>query len=720
MKTFLIISFVISSGAAALAQKTFEYPIAPKDAVYDEYFGEKIYDPYQWMENPDDPRLEEWLEAQKKLTRKVKNSQTRTFELSQQIGTLYRKIRRETHFNYVSEKRSGKRKYVFQLRGKRFDKFPDLQYKLSGADNYFTLARQKDFQWDKEDNVIFDIGAVDQGNNLAAIEVSHSGSDWREVYFFNLKTGEQLTDTLRYLRGSSNLVWHEGNVFYDGYQKPKEGRELLDKAKGQQLKYHVIGTKQEKDLILYHNQDTTGTTDFFYFEFEDKLFFRHLYKVRNQELRAMSVASMKPESFFFKNFLVYPNDERIEIEISVLSGDSAFLKTNWNSPNGRVLMADISQTNKVIEIVPEYDLPLIEVNEFGKDRIACIYRNSGSNLVLIYNYAGELVKRIDFPQGKKVNFFYENDENAKYTEFSVSSFYHPQLWYQISHENLKFKPVESVQVPYDPDDLETRYVKYKSKDGTEIPMYITCKKGLKLNGKNPTLMYGYGGYGITVEPSFTQSQVLLLLYDGVLAIPNIRGGGAEGSDWGLNGRRLKKQNAIDDFIAAAEYLIAENYTSSNKLAISGGSHGAMLVGATITQRPELFRAAIAEAGPFDMLRKGEFTGGSSSTNIEEYGSSGLEKDFLNLKSYSPLHNLTKGVEYPNVLLISGDNDDRVPPLHSYKFLASLQALGSRTSFYHLYLTPGSGHGGALTISDFTDKLLFEYYFLFEQLGIDFY
>jgi prolyl oligopeptidase len=239
-------------------------------------------------------------------------------------------------------------------------------------------------------------------------------------------------------------------------------------------------------------------------------------------------------------------------------------------------------------------------------------------------------------------------------------------------------------------------------------------------GINPTLLYGYGGYGITVEPNYDPSKTLFILHGGILAVPHVRGGGAKGNNWSLEGRGLKKRNTVDDFIAAAEYLIDEKYTKSKKLAIMGASHGAMLVGAAITQRPELFKAAIAEAGPFDLLRKDKFTTGAAASNINEYGDVSQKEGFDSLLSYSPLHNIKKGVKYPNILLITGDNDDRVPPLHSYKFLTALQEKGDPTSLYQIYIVEGSGHGGALTSNTFVDYLMFKYYYLYKELDLKFW
>jgi len=718
-KHLLPILFIFSL-SSSYAQKTYKYPIAPKDSTVDVYFGTHIQDPYQWMENPNDPRLTEWLNLQKKIAKKTENNQISKMTFREQIASLYSDVKRERIEGNVKSGKKSKSKYLFKYDLIRDNRAPNLLYKLRGTDGYKTLVNIRKFKLGKNDNIKITGREVNEEENLVAIRMAHNGNDWREVFFFDLKTGERLPDTLKYLRTGSNLIWQGKNIYYDSYNKPKKGRELLDKVVGQKLYYHKLGTQQSMDLMLYQNPDTTGTNSFTYFKLNDKLFFHHFYDHKGKIYKAISVANNDPEAFQLKKFLVYPNVESIDISVEISIGDSVILSTNWNAPNEKVLKADINSLNKFIEFIPEYDVTLRNVNRLGKDKIACIYRNDGRYLVLIFDLAGKLLKKIDFPEGKKVNYFYENSPEAEYTDFSVSSFFHPDLWYQLSLKDLTFKPRATVSVPYDAKSLETRYIKYTSKDGTEIPMYITCLKETKLNGKNPTLLYGYGGYGITVEPDFNQSWVLWLLHGGVLAIPNIRGGGANGSEWAKAGRKLNKQNAIDDFIAAAEYLIAEDYTNAEKLAINGGSHGGLLVGAAITQRPELFKTAIIEAGALDMLRLEHYTAGAVSTNLHEFGSVTDSLDFINLKSYSPLHNIKKGIRYPNVLLITGDHDDRVPPFHSYKFLATLQENGDPKSLYQMYLRSGAGHSNAQTQKDFENTLLFKSYFLFDELGLRFY
>ncbi|MDN3493112.1 prolyl oligopeptidase family serine peptidase [Winogradskyella bathintestinalis] len=718
MKPFFSLILILGTVCYSNAQQTFKYPDVSKDSITDVYFDDHVMDSYQWMENPNDPRLENWIKTQNKITARQHKKYVQMWRLKAQLSTMYNKTKVEQKKSYQKESDSLKSKYEFKYTHTSSKRANDLNYRLRGAKNYKKLINLKDFRLDKDDNVSITKRYLNEDFNLVAIELSHNGSDWREVYFFDLLTGEQFANKLTNIRAGNGIIWKGRDVIYNAFETPKEGRELLDRAKGQKLFYHKLDNKQSEDRMLYQNPDVSGANTFKYYEKNDKLFFKHYYNVRGQIVKALSVAHIQPESFYLSNFLLYPNSESIYVNIEQVKNDTVILSTNWQAPNGRVLQSNITELNKVSELVPEYDLQLISVHKLGSSKIACMYAKEGKNLVMIFDLNGQLLRKIDFPEGKKINHFYEHEDNATHTDFSVSSFFHPELWFQLSLSDLTFKPAQVLRVPYDPERLETRYVKYKSKDGTEVLMYITCAKDTKLNGENPTLLYGYGGYGNTVVPNFNESLTLWLLHGGILAVPNIRGGGAHGTDWSLAGRRLNKQNTIDDFIAAAEFLITEKYTNSDKLAINGSSHGGLLVGAAITQRPELFKVAIAESGAFDMLRFENFTVGSANTNRNEFGTVKDTLDYQNLKSYSPMHNIKEGVKYPNVLLIVGKNDDRVPPFHSYKFLANLQEKGSNESLYEIFIVEGTGHGGALNNQDFTQKLMHKYSFLFNLLEVN--
>ena len=721
MYKFVSFIFILSIHFSLQAQKEYDYPQTSKDSIYNTYFDTAIYDPYQWMENPNDPRLAEWLKGQEKINNKQSRKQARKTTLRAQLASMYNDVKKSTIDQNITKEKRKISKYEFDYYETSYKRAKDVRYRLRGQKFYRKLVHIKDFQKSRNNLAIVININVNEKTDIANVEISHYGGDWREYHFYNLKTGEKLPDIIHNVRIGSNLIWVKDGFYYDRYDKPKQGRELLDIAKGQTLCYHKFGGDQDKDIELYRNPDETGATSFTFFK-KDTLLFLHYYKtIKNKTYRAIGYTPLSlEEAFNLNDFILYPNDEKINLSLRLLHGDTILIQSNWNTPNGNVLIANINQKNQLTELIPEYDIPLVEINNFGKDKIACIYRNEGKYVALIYNFKGELLKMLSFPEGKKLKYFKENNQKVNYTTFCLSSFYHPELWYQISLDDYKMKPIKKYTLPYNPFNIETRYVKYKSKDGTEIPMYITCLKKTKFNGKNPTLLYGYGGYGITVEPGFDKSIGLWLLHGGILATPNIRGGGAKGSSWSEEGRHLKKQNAIDDFIAAAEYLIDEKYTNPEKLGIMGASHGGMLVGAALTQRPELFKTAIIDAGALDLIRDSKYTVGGTSENLQEFGNISKEEDFKYILSYSPLNSIKKGVEYPNVLAITGDKDDRVPPFESYKFISTLQEKGSSKSLYQLYLVPGSGHGGALIYEAWEDLLLFRYYYLFDELDLKFW
>jgi prolyl oligopeptidase len=715
MKYFAFLLFLIT-GINTSAQKIYEYPAAPKDPTIDIHFNDSIKDPYQWMEDPTDDRLANWLKEQDRITNKLSNKQTKYWLLKSQIGSM-RRVRREKTDGYVEVEPKQEDKFDFKAEWNDFNNSIDFSYKLKDKKNWIRLFKGKDLLENKKDHLLITRNEVNEDENLTAIAVSINGSDWATGYVYDLTTGTQLPHIIPNIRSHTNFEWNGRDLYYSAYDAPAAGRELLDTPKGQKLYRLYVSDPMAQPELLYTNPDTTGTNKFRFDVNDQRLRLYHFLQSKETWYSALSIADLNKEYFRPKRFLVYPAENGTELKIIHAKNDSIFLKTNIGAPHGKVMLANLKTPNQLTELIPEFDIDLQYVNKLGKNKFACVYLKDGQNTALIFDMKGELLKKIDFPKGKQLNHFYELSDEEEFTSFSLSSFYHYNTWYQINLNDLEFKPSESLSVPYDINSLETRYVTFTSKDGTKVPMYITCDKETVLDGNNPVLMYGYGGYGITVEPSFHPATGLLLAHGAILAVPNVRGGGAKGDVWAKEGRRLKKQNAIDDFIAAGEYLINNKYTSRDKLVISGGSHGALLVGAAATQRPDLFKAVIAEAGPYDMLRFNNFTVGGVNRNLSEFGNTKNSEDYNNLKSYSPLHKLQKGKRYPNTLLITGDTDDRVPPHHSYKFLAKMQELADPTGLYHLYVTPGSGHSGALSPEDYVEKLIYEYHFIFDQLEI---
>lgn len=716
MKKWMLLWAVISVFNSANGQKNFIYPTAVKDTTKDIYFGELVSDPYQWMEDSTDPRLLTWLGEEEAFTMKISKRQAQKWDLRAQLATMYNDVWRNKTKAYTERDEKFMSKYSFEKKSTNDRKSRNLLFKRYDQSTYGLLIKAKDYLQEKDEKLDYHDIVVNEEKDLVVVSISVNGSDWKTGYIFDLKKGEQLPFVIKNLK-ASNLEWHGNTLYFDAYDAPLKGRELLDKAKGQKLYKLEVGTDSAPQL-LYTYPDTTGTNRFIFSVLHNKLFLYHYIEAKGSLYKVISCANLDLPDFSPKKFLIYPNSESINLNVVHTANDSIWLETNWDAPNGKVLLANLNTPNKLTAFIPEYDIVLKEVNQLGKNKLACIYLHEGQNTALIYNYKGELIDKLDFPKGKKLNQFYE-EEDVPLTTFSLSSFYHPDLLYQISLDNLEIKAVEALYVPYDVKKLETRYVTYASKDGTEVPMYITCNKDLKLNGDNPVLIYAYGGYGTVVEPFYDQSTALFLAHGGVLAVPNVRGGGVKGSDWTLMGRRLNKQNAIDDFIGAAEYLISQKYTQTERIAINGASHGGLLVVAAMMQRPELFNSVIAEAGPYDMLRFHKYTIGGVSTNILEFGTPENPEDYKNLKAYSPIHNIKEGVKYPNLLAITGDSDDRVPPLHSYKFMASLQEKANNEGLYTLYVTKGAGHAGQLTQEDFERLLLFKYYFLFDNLDINF-
>ncbi|MDR5591552.1 prolyl oligopeptidase family serine peptidase [Christiangramia sp. SM2212] len=714
MKYFTTLILVFTS-ISIFSQKVYDYPEAPKDSTTNVYFDEVIADPYQWMEDPNNPELDEWLDEQVSITKKLSSRQTNFWSLRKQVAAMFR-IQRENTRDYV-EVESKKDKFDTKHEWNPYTSSSDFFYKLEEQNNWKKLIKGNELIKKKGDHVLYRHSSINEKENLMALAVSLNGSDWATGYIFDLTTGQKFPYTIENIRTGSNFEWNGRDLYYTSYNKPKEGRELLDKATGQKLNKLSLSKTDVQPELVYKNPDTTGINGFSFDILNEKLRLYHPVNSRGKWYRSISIADLTQENFFPRRFIVYPADDKQELRIVHTKNDSIFLRTNIGAPNGKVLLANINTPNKLSELIPEYDLDLQYVNKLGKGKLACIYRKDGQNFALIFDMKGELIRKIDFPKGKRLNDFYELSDEAEYTNFSINSFYHPKTWYQLNLKTLEFKPAESVIVPFGVENLETRFVTYTSKDGIEVDMYITCDKNTVLDGTNPVLMYGYGGYGTTVEPFFEKTTGLLLAHGGILAVPNVRGGGGKGDDWALAGRKLNKQKAIDDFIAAGEYLIDNKYTNPDKLVINGGSHGALLVESSAIQRPELFKAVIAEAGPYDMLRFSKFTVGGLSGNLKEFGNPDNIEDYKNLKSYSPLHNIEDGKLYPNTLLITGDTDDRVPPLHTYKFLAKLQEEADPKGLYHMYITPGSGHGGALSQEDWEAKTLYEYYFMFEQLGI---
>lgn len=406
MKNATLLAWMLLSHAV-FAQKTYDYPVAPKDATVDVYFGEEVADPYQWMENPSDPKLATWLAEEQAFTDKIANRQTHVFELQRQIMSVMNSYNSEDYGAFVDEDKLTKDKYEFDEYEFNFGKSPDLRYRERGTLGYKYLIRARDFLKTKEERLDYAGLVVNDEEDLALVTISINGSDWTTGYLFDLKTGTQLPYTLKNLWG--NAGWYKKSLYFSGYDDPEKGRELLDQRHGQKLYKLTVGQDTVPQL-LFTNVDASGTNNFKFSIIDNKLFLFHFIRSAGAIYRTMACASLDALNFFPRTFLVFPNDEHIQLKVSWISNDSVWIETNWNAPNGKVLLANVNQPNQVQEFVPEYDILLDRVNPLGKNKLACIYFHNGSNTAIIYNHQGELLKKIDFPPGKRLVGLWEYED----------------------------------------------------------------------------------------------------------------------------------------------------------------------------------------------------------------------------------------------------------------------------------------------------------------------
>lgn len=713
MKNNLSLILAICSVLTLTAQRKMTYPAAFKDTTSTIHHDTSIMDPYQYMENLKDDRLLSWIDQQEKLTKKMENKMSNREYIMDSAFFFYK----TNSTSLVDEDTEGDvKKYDFKFKLKSEDRSKDLMYKKEDDLVYSTLVSIKDLQRNSEDKITIKEYKTNEEETLIAVMIDRNGTDWREVYFFDLVTGERYSEYLKNLYVGSSMFWHRDGLIYTRYDAPEDGRELIDWVSGARICYHKLDESQEKDKIL-NNEDLKINYFTLIGKRKDKLFFNHLLKASNDIYKAISYAEISSDTLLLKRLLVYPFHDSIGMELSCIRDESIFLKTNWKSPKGRVLKIDFNKPNQPSQFIPEFDILLEKVMPLGGKYLSCSYFNQGQRIILVFDYYGNIVKKFTFPKGKNIDDFYEHDEEAEYTNYYISSFYHPRLKFKLNLDDLSSVPANLTKISYKYDDIETRYVLYPSADGTEVPMFITCKKDVKLDGKNPTLIYAYGGYGKVIDPSFNPYLMTLIHSGGVYAVPDVRGGGGRNSEWSKLGQGLNKKNSINDLIAAAEYLVDQGYSSNEYLALNGRSHGGMLVAAAAVKRPDLFKAVIAEAGLYDMLRYEQYTIGETTFNKTELGSVESEEGFRSLMNYSPLHNIKEDIKYPDFLMITGDYDNRVVPFHTYKFLATLQEKGDPSGKYLLYLEKGTGHFSSGVQRDAYDTQIYKYGFLADRLGL---
>ena len=685
--------------ASLMQAQHLQYPKAAKDGTVDEYFGEKVSDPYRWLENDTSAQTAAWVEAENKVTNAY----------LQKIPFREKLLKRLTELS--SYERIGA---PFKQNGKWYF------YRNDGLQNQYVIY-VKD-QLDGEPRVFLDpnklstdgtvaLKSLDFSNNgrWAAYAISRSGSDWQEFFVIDLATGELTDDHIEWAK-FSDASWLGDGFYYSAYDRPTEGKEFSNVNAGHKIYYHKIGTPQSDDVLFYQNP--TEPKRFYDVEVNEDETLMYLYESGAGAGNNLYVRDLRQKDALF---IQMTNDMDYLYSSLYDDGDRMYFFTNFGAPKGRIMTADIHQpgVNDWQELVPEQKNVLSGASVIGR-QLVLTYSQDASDHAFIYGLDGKLRHEVKLPMVGSVDFTGKEKEPECF--YSFTSFTQPGTVYRYDLTANTSTLYQQPQVKFRLQDYESRQLFFESKDGTRVPMFITYKKGMKLDGKNPVFLYGYGGFNISLGPAFSALRIPFLEKGGIYAQVNLRGGNEYGEEWHQAGTKLQKQNVFDDFISAAEYLIREGYTSKERLAIVGGSNGGLLVGACMTQRPDLFKVAIPQVGVMDMLRYHKFTIGWNWAS--DYGTSDDSKEmFEYLKGYSPLHNLKPGTAYPATLVTTADHDDRVVPAHSFKFAATLQECHKGPNPVLIRIDTKAGHGGGKPLAKVLEEQADIYSFILYNMGL---
>ena len=700
MKRLFLMTMAALATSAVSAQGL-QYPKAVKDGTVDEYFGVKVADPYRWLENDTSAQTAAWVEAENKVT----NAYLQKIPFR---GKLLKRLTELANYEKVSAPRKRHGKWYFSKNdGLQNQYVIYVMDKLGGEPRVFL-----------DPNKLSDDGTValkgiyySNNGKYAAYTISRSGSDWEEIFVIDLKTGQLTDDHIEWAK-FTGAAWKGDGFYYSAYDAPVKGKEFSNVNSGHKIYYHKIGTPQSDDVLFYQN--AAYPMRFYYVSVNENETKMYLFEAGAGSGNNLFVRDLRqPESQFIQM------TSNMDYQYSPVydDGDRIWIYTNYGAPKGRVMIADIRQpgVDSWQELIPEQENVLGDADIINRQLILT-YQKDASDHAYLYGLDGQLRHEVKLPSVGSVSF--TGDEKEPECFYTFTSFTVPGTIYRYDMDKNESTLYASPKVKFRQDDYTSEQVFFQSKDGTRIPMFLTYKKGLKRNGKNPVYLYGYGGFNISLGPSFSATRIPFLENGGIYAQVTLRGGSEYGEEWHLAGTKMQKQNVFDDFIGAAEWLIKEGYTCTDKLAIVGGSNGGLLVGACMTQRPDLFRVAIPQVGVMDMLRYHKFTIGWNWAS--DYGTSEDSKEmFEYLKGYSPLHNLKPGTAYPATLVTTADHDDRVVPAHSFKFAATLQECHQGNNPVLIRIDTKAGHGGGKPLAKVLEEQADIYGFILYNMGVKF-
>lgn len=694
--TFLLTGIMATSCAQ---QKAISYPQTATVDTVDTYFGVSVPDPYRWLENDTSAATSSWVKAQNEIT----NNYLEHIPFRQD---LLKRLTELANYERISAPFKKHGKYYF--------------YKNDGLQNQSVLYVQDALNSEArvflDPNKLSDDGTValtslsfSNNGKYAAYTISRSGSDWREIYVMDVATGSLLDDHITWAK-FTDAAWQGDGFYYSAYDAPSKGKEFSNVNEHHKIYYHKLGEPQQNDRLVYENKAYPKRFYTAQVSEDERVLF--IYESGEGRGNALFMQDLTQKSAPVVQLASDFDYQYTPIEVI---GNRIYFFTNYQAAKNKIMAAELQSPELANwkEVVPEKEQVLSDVRVIG-GKLFLTYDKDASNHAYVYDLQGKELQEIELPSLGSVSFNGDKDDEECF--FSFTSFTIPGATYKYDVQKNSYELFRAPKVKFHSDDFVTEQVFFPSKDGAKIPMFLTYKKGLKKNGKNPVFLYGYGGFNISLYPSFSINRIPFLENGGIYVQVNLRGGSEYGEDWHVAGTKMQKQNVFNDFIAAAEYLIDNKYTNSQKIAIVGGSNGGLLVGACMTQRPDLFRVAIPQVGVMDMLRYHKFTIGWNWAS--DYGTSEDSKEmFEYLKGYSPLHNLKKGTKYPATLVTTADHDDRVVPAHSFKFAATLQACNEGSNPTLIRIDSKAGHGAGKPMSKILEEQADVYGFIMYNLNM---
>ena len=699
MKKQLLMTMATVLLSTSASAQGIQYPKADKDGTVDNYFGTEVADPYRWLEDDTSAKTSAWVEAENKIT----NAYLSKIPFRQKL------LKRLTEVaNY--EKLSAPRKhhgrwYFYKNDGLQNQYVMYVMDQLGGTPRVFLDPNKL-----STDGTVALQGVYFSNNGkYAAYTISRSGSDWQEFYVIDLKTGQLTTDHIEWAK-FSGAAWQGDGFYYSAYDAPTQGKEFSNVNEGMKIYYHKIGTPQSDDVLFYQNP--AQPKRFYTVSVNEEETMMFLYEDGAGAGNTLFVRDLrKPNS----QFIQMTADMDYRYTPLYTEGEKIYLFTNYGAPRNRIMTADINRPgiNDWQELIAEQQNVLNNADVINRQLILT-YSQDASDHAYLYGLDGRQIREVKLPSVGSVGF--TGDEREPECFYTFTSFTVPGTIYRYDLATGESTLYAKPNVKFQQEDYTSEQVFFQSKDGTRIPMFLTYKKNVK--SPRPVYLYGYGGFNIALVPSFSANRIPFLEQGGIYAQVTLRGGSEYGEEWHLAGTKMQKQNVFDDFIAAAEWLIREGYTTNEKIAIVGGSNGGLLVGACMTQRPDLFRVAIPQVGVMDMLRYHKFTIGWNWAS--DYGTSEDSREmFEYLRGYSPLHNLKPGTSYPATLVTTADHDDRVVPAHSFKFAATLQECHKGTNPVLIRIDTKAGHGGGKPLAKILEEQADIYSFILYNMGIKF-